>query len=332
MRKIVLDAFGPPEVLRPVDVDDPLPPAGGYVVELRAIGINFAELVERRGLYRKDQRLPYEMGKEAAGVIVARGPEARGYELGQRVIVIRFEGGCYAERVAAEDRHLLPMPEHLDFEQGAAFAISYATAWYAQEELARVRPGESVLIQAAAGATGSAAVRLALARGCGPVIGAVGSAAKAEVVLGLGAMGCAVENGPGRTCFASLVAEATDGRGADYCLESIGGEVFERSLRALGPMGRLVLIGFSSIERDHSEAIKRVHPLQIFLRSWGLFGLNVENLDFPSRKDIWGKLVSFAEQHRLEPLLGPRFPLEEAARAHAAIESRGTTGKVILVP
>lgn len=334
MLKIVLEAFGAPEVLRPVDVPDPEPPVDGYVVELAAIGINFAELVERRGRYRRDQRLPYEMGKEGAGTVVAAGPaapgpDAGGFAVGDRVMVVKFDGGVYAERVALRARDLLAAPEHLSLEEAAAFAIAFGTAWYAQEELARVRPGEAVLIQAAAGSTGSAAVKLAVARGCGPVIATAGGAAKCEQALALGAATCVDYRGDD---FAPAVADATAGRGVDYCLESVGGDVFERSLAVLAPLGRLVVIGFSSIDADHAERIKRVHPLQLFLRSWGLFGLNVENLDFPNRPDVWSRLAAFAAEHGLRPHLGPRFPLRAAAAAHAAIERRETTGKVLLIP
>jgi NADPH:quinone reductase-like Zn-dependent oxidoreductase len=329
MRKVVLTGFGGPEVLRLSEAPEPELPADGWIVELRAIGLNFAELVERRGLYRKDQRLPYEIGKEAAGVIVAKGARARGFELGQSVIVIRFSGGCYAERVAVQAGQVLRAPAHLNLEECAAFAIAYITAWYAQEELARARPGESALIQAAAGATGSAAVRLAKARGLGPVIGTAGGPEKAQQVLALGADQCIdyqCEALPAR------LAELTHKRGVDYCLESVGGQVFEQSLQALSPMGRLVAIGFSSIDKDHAERIKRVHPLQLFLRSWGLFGLNVENLDFPRRLDVWERLLAVVEAHELRPLVGARFPLAEAAQAHAAIETRRTAGKVLLIP
>jgi len=331
MRKVVLEAFGGPQVLRLADAPEPMAPPGGCVVELAAIGVNFAELVERRGLYRKDQRLPYEIGKEAAGRVVAVHPDADGIRVGDRVIVIRFEGGCYAERVAALPHQLLPIPAHLDLEEAAAFAIAFATAWYAQEELARVRTGEAVLIQAAAGATGGAAIQLARARGCDPVIGVVGRAAKREAVLGLGAHLCAAESeGPS---FEEVVREHCGSKGGvDYCLESVGGAVFDRSLSALAPLGRLVAIGFSSVEKDHANTIKRVHPLQLFLRSWGLMGLNVENIDFPRRRATFERLAAFAAQHGLRPAIGGRFPLCDAAGAHAAIEARNTTGKVLLIP
>jgi NADPH2:quinone reductase len=331
MRAIVLDAFGGPEVMRLAEVADPRPPAGGCVVELAAIGINFAELVERRGLYRKDQRLPYDLGKEAAGRIVDVHPDARGLHVGMRVIVLRYRGGCYAERVAAAAHELLPIPEHLDLDEAAAFAIAFATAWYAVVEQARVRAGESALVQAAAGSTGVAAVQLLRALGAEPVIGAVGSAAKAELVLGLGAQACAAASGG--EDFGDAVQRLCAARGGvDFVLESVGGATFERSLALLAPLGRLVTIGFSSIERDHAEVVKRVHPLQLFLRSWGLFGLNIENIDFVRRRATYDELVRFVEQHGLRPHVGARFPLAEAAAAHRAIEARATTGKVLLVP
>jgi NADPH2:quinone reductase len=340
MRAIVLEAFGGPDVMRVRDVPEPRPPVGGCVVELAAIGINFAELVERRGLYRKNQTLPYPLGKEAAGTIVEVHPEARGgsassgaprLEVGQRVGVLRFAGGCYAERVAVEAHQLLPLPKHLSLEESAAFAIAFATAWYAIVELARMRPGESALVHAAAGSTGAAAVQLLRALGADPVIGAVGSAWKRDLVLGLGAHACAAEDGG--EDFVALVQRLCGARGGvDHVLESIGGATFEKSLLALAPLGRLVTIGFSSIERDHAERVKRVHPLQLFLRSWGLFGLNVENIDFPRRRATYERIVKFAEEHDLRPHVGARFALADAAAAHAAIEARRTTGKVLLVP
>jgi len=343
MRKIILSEFGGPEVLRVADAPEPEVPQDGWVVELRAIGINFAELVERRGLYRKNQKTPYEMGKEAAGVIIAAGPEAmsvdssdgaqRGFQVGQRVIVIRFGGGCYAERVAVRPGQVLPAPPHLDFDELASFAISFATAWYAQEELARARPGECALIHAAAGAVGSAAVLLARACGLGPVFGTAGSDEKCAAVRALGATECfnyrALPEGAG---FANQIRARTHGRGVDYCLESIGGEVFDQSLELSAPLARIVVIGFSSIGADYAQAIARVHPLKLFLRSIGLFGLNVEQLDFPARRDVWTRMLAVVEAHELRPLVGRRFALDEAPEAHAHIEARENFGKVVLIP
>jgi NADPH2:quinone reductase len=245
------------------------------------------------------------------------------------VIVIRFEGGVWAERTAARPGQVLRAPEHLDAEEAAAFGISFATAWYAQAELARARSGESALIQAAAGATGSAAVQLAKASGLGPVIGTAGSPEKCALLerLGVDRAVCYREED-----FRGAVREATEGSGVHYCLESVGGDVFSGSLEALHEMGRMVLIGFTSVDKDYSNAVPRIHPLHLFHRSLGIFGLNVENIDFPSRTETWNRLVELSEREQLRPHVGQRFPLAEVGRAQAAIEARETVGKVVCLP
>lgn len=334
MKKIVLSAFGGPEVLTVGDAPEPEPPVDGWVVDVRAIGVNYAELVERRGRYRKDQRLPYELGKEACGVVAARGPEAPdrsagGFDVGDRAIVIRWDGGCYAERVTARPGQALRVPRHLSFEEGAAFANTFATAWWAQEEIARARPGDAALIQAAAGGVGTAAVALARARGLDPILGTAGGRAKCARVEALGADRCFDYTAAD---FRDGVREATRGRGVDYVLESVGGEVYERSLEVLAPGGRLIVIGFSSIRSSYAEAIPRLHPLTLFHRSIAVGGLNVQNLDYPRETAVWDALVGCAVEHELRPVIGLELPLGEAARAHAEIEARRTVGKVVLKP
>jgi NADPH2:quinone reductase len=329
MRKILLHEFGPPGVMVVSDQPEPTLADDGYVVEIRAAGINFADIVERRGLYRKDQACPFELGKEASGVIVARGPQAAAFEVGESVIVIKFSGGCYAERVAALPGEILRGPKGHDFEQLAAFAISFAAGWYGMHEIARLEPGAAVLIQAAGGAVGTAAVALARAHSCSPVIGTAGSAAKCAWVEGLGADLCIDYR---EQDFKQAVLELTGGRGVDYVLESVGGEVFEQSLACLAPLGRIVVIGFSSLVDDYSGGLKRVHPLTLFHRSISIGGLNVENLDFPGDTVVWERIVRHAEEHGLAPRIGSTFALEDAPRAHAQIEARETRGKVLLLP
>jgi NADPH2:quinone reductase len=334
VRGIVLERFGGPEVLEVTELPEPECPRDGYVVEVEAIGLNFAEVVERRGKYRKHQPTPYPIGKECSGRVIRRGPdalapEAGGHAEGDAVIVIRFDGGGYAERVSAKPDQILPAPPGLDWAQAASYAIAFGTAWYAQEELARLREGEAVLIQAAAGSVGTAAIQLAKARGATPVIGTAGGPAKCELVRSLGA-DLAIDYRA--ESFSEPVLEATGGAGVGYVLESVGGDVLDQSLHALAPMGRLVTIGFSSISENYAEAIKRVHPLSLFHRSTGFFGLNVENLNFPARRSVWEQLVAFTSRHGLVPHVGPTFALDEAHRAHAAIEARETVGKVVLRP
>jgi NADPH:quinone reductase-like Zn-dependent oxidoreductase len=327
VRAVIVDTFGSPDVLRIKQVPDPEPPRGGYVVQIFAAGLQYADTVERRGLYKKGQTVPCQLGKEAAGVVVARDSDGVEFDIGDPVIVITFTNGCYAEQVAAEAHEVLRPPRGLSFVEMASFATTYGTAWWAMHEIARVRPGESALIQAAAGGVGTAAVMLARTFGCAPIIGTAGGAAKCEVARTAGADECVdYRNGD----FRPVVARLTNDIGIDYCLESVGGESYTRSLDALAPMGRLVIIGFSSIHEDYAQAIPRLHPLTVFHRSISVGGLNVENMAFHRRREVWNQLVDHAEQHAIRPVVGQVHPFERISDAHDALESRRSTGKVVL--
>lgn len=329
MRKILITEFGGPEVLRVTEQPEPEPPTDGFVVQMTAIGMNYADVVLRRGRYRKDQALPTEIGFEGAGTVVARGPEASGFAVGDEVVVVKLVGGTYAERVALGPHQILPARSDIPLEDQAGFANTFATAWYALTELARVRAGESVLIQAGAGGVGTAAVQIARALGCSPVLATAGGPEKCAYVESLGADACLDYRA---SDFREGVREHTGGHGVDFVLESVGGEVFERSLEVLAPLGHMVFIGFSSIEDDYAERIQRVHPLTLFHRSLSLSGLNVSNLQYPTRRAVWDRLTAFCVEHGLAPQIGGRFALDDAPSAHAALESRKTMGKLLLIP
>jgi NADPH2:quinone reductase len=323
-----MEDFGTSDVLRVRDLPEPAVPADGYVVQILAASVNYADVVERRGRYRKSQPLPSCMGKEAAGIVVERGPEATEFEVGDPVIVVRMSNGCYAEKVAAEAHEVLRPPRSYSFLEMAAFAVSFGTAWFAMHQIARVRFGDTALIQAAAGGVGSAAVALARSGGCSRVIGLAGGPHKCAVAVREGADACfdylAGDFRPG-------VLEITGGTGVDYCLESVGGEVYDRSLDVIAPMGHLVIIGFSSVSADYGQVIPRLHPLTVFQRSISVGGLNVDNIAFTRQRDTWARLIAHVEDHGLRPLIGPVLPFTEIRAAHELIESRRSTGKVVLV-
>ncbi len=327
MELIEIESFGGPEVLKTARVKDPSPSEDGYLVEVRAAGLNYADVVERRGLYRKDQPLPYRLGKEAAGVVVARGPRATEFGIGDPVIVVTFANGCYAEFVAAEPHEVFRPPSGMSFIELAAFGGNYATAWWAMHEVARVRPGESALIQAAAGGVGSAAVKLAVSLGCHPVIGTAGGPEKVRTVREIGA-DIAIDYLD--EDFRPIVREATGGAGVRYCLESVGGETYERSLEVMAGLGHLVVIGFSSISGDYARAIARLHPLTVFHRSFSVGGLNIDNLGFGYQRATWDRLVDHVDAHGIRPLVGHVYPFADVAEAHRSLESRRSTGKVVL--
>lgn len=327
MRQVEIERFGGPEELHLRAVPEPEPPVDGYVVDVCAAGLNYADVVERRGRYRKDQSLPALLGKEAAGVVVARGPEANEFGIGDPVIVVRFGNGCYAERIACAPHEVLRPPQGFTWIELAAFATNFATAWWAMTEIARVRPGESALVQAAAGGVGSAAILLARSLGLTPVIGTAGGPTKTALVHDLGADTCVDYN---TADVAAEVLERTDGRGVDFCLESVGGDAYRDSLRVLAPKGRLVVIGFSSIEEDYANVVPRLHPLTVFHRSITVGGLNLDNLAFQRERDVWDRLVDHVEEHGLRPHIGHVFPFDRVADAHRCLEQRASTGKVVL--
>jgi NADPH2:quinone reductase len=327
MRMIEIDRFGGPEVLEFHDRPDLEPPDDGYVVQVMAAGLNYADIVERRGRYKKDQPLPGVLGKEAAGIVIARGPSATGFEIGDPAIVVRFSNGCYAEQGAAGPHEMLRPPRGLSFVEMAAFATNFATAWWAMHEIARVRPGGAVLVQAAAGGVGSAAVELARSAGAGPIIGTAGGPDKCAVVIERGADACVDYL---RDDFRPVVRELTGGAGVAYCLESVGGETYDRSLEVMAPMGSMVIIGFSSIEHDYANVIPRLHPLSLFHRSISVGGLNIDNLAFQRQGEIWDRLVDHTEQHGLRPAVGHVFGFDDIRIAHDLLGSRRSTGKVVL--
>ena len=327
MRAVVVDTFGAPDVLDIKQVPDPEPPPGGYVVQVVAAGLNYADVVERRGLYKKGQTLPHQLGKEAAGIVVARDHDAVEFDVGDPVIVIRFTNGCYAEQVPAEAHEVLRPPRGLSFVEMASFGTTFATAWWAMHEIARVRPGESALIQAAAGGVGTAALMLARTAGCAPIIGTAGGPEKCDLARSAGADACVDYRADD---FRPVVQRLTHETGVDYCLESVGGDAYSRSLEVLAPTGRMVIIGFSSIHDDYAHAIPRLHPLTVFQRSISVAGLNLDNIGFQRRRDVWARLVDHAEEHALRPVVGQVHPFEDVRVAHAALESRRSTGKVVL--
>jgi NADPH:quinone reductase-like Zn-dependent oxidoreductase len=339
VKGILLERCGPPSVLRLSELPDPEPESDEVRVRVRAIGVNYAEVLSRRGLYGWAPARPYILGMEAFGEIEALGPDARHRGLGEAVVV-GAQHGCYAEAVCVPARQARPAVRGFSPEENAAFAVNFMTAWVALVEMARLRPTDRVLVQAAAGGVGSAAVGLAKAFGC-TVYGAVGSDAKLETVRGLGADAVVNYRMPG---WDRQLRELAEGSGVDVVLELVGGEVHRRSVELLAPLGRVVVAGFAE-----SLTHRRWNPLS-WWRMWrsaprmGLprmaersHGLLASHLGYLLRETelverLWNALLGFVTEHGLRPIVGATFPLEQAAEAHALMESRRSTGKIVLLP
>lgn len=334
MRAVELRATGRPSVLAPSDLPEPVPGAGEVRVRLDYTGINYAEILSRKGLYTWAPERPYILGMEGAGVIDDVGDDVDPAQVGRQVMV-GTQFGCYAEKVVVPEERAIPAVESFTMEENAAFPVNYMTAWVALVEMARVGEGDRVVVTAAAGGVGTAAVQLAARLGC-EVYGLVGSREKLDLVRSLGAVE-ALSYGDS-DCFQRL--RALSG-GADVVLETVGGRVYRESQSLLNPFGRIVVAGFASLDP------KRWNPLS-WWRTWrdlprarvgelaeASTGVMATHLGYllnePARlQAIFGRLRAFVADMEIKPVVGRVFPFEEVAAAHAFVESRASVGKVLL--
>jgi NADPH2:quinone reductase len=306
LRAVVLTATGGPENLVVRDVDEPLGRDGEAVVDVRACGVNFADVLVRLGRYPQMPELPTVLGSEIAGEL--DGDRVMGF--------VRGEGGGYAERVAVDRRWLLPLPAGATFAEGAAFPMAFLTAWIPLTQLLRVGFGSRVLVTAAAGAVGTAAIQLVRTLNGAPVA-AVGSEEKLELPRSLGAVEAVTYEALGELAPVEAV------------FDLVGGEVFATSLSLLKPLGTAVAVGYAGgLWQDVSPTwlVGRNIGVQGFYLG-RLLGLNPQLVEQAGRDvlKLWdGRVV--------RPIVGHEFPLEKAGEAHKLIEERKTTGKVVLTP
>jgi NADPH2:quinone reductase len=308
-------------------------------VRVEAFGLNYAEVLSRKGLYGWAPGRPYTLGMEAAGTIDAVGPGVD-RKVGERVMV-GCQTGAYAELVVVPESQALPTIPGFSVEEEAAFPVNYMTAWVSLMTLGRAEPGEVVSVSPAAGGVGTAAVQLAVAHGC-RVVGLAGSEAKLERVRGLGAVGTACYGGDDlRAELERALTGAGESRGIDVAVEMVGGPVFRAVRERMAPFGRVVVAGYASLDYRwwnlpslwrSWRGIPRL-PLNLhFTRSLGFFATHLGYLlDEPARlASVWGGLVDFATTHQIRPVVGTVLPADQVGRAHELMESRGTVGKVVL--
>ena len=320
-RAIVVEQWGGPEVLRPGTVTVPEPQAGEILLQTALCGVNFVDTQWRAGRFAAQATLPFVLGIEAAGTVLAAGSGVTRFRPGDRVAALMSSGG-YAERVIAPEARAMPLPVGWTFEQGAAFLMAFLTAFHALVTLGRLSASEAVLIHAAAGGVGTAAVQLGKALGA-TVVGAVSRPEKVGLLTTLGIDHVVVTSGSG---FADEVLHITGGRGIDLVVDSIGGTVFAESLRCLAGRGRLVGIGAAS------GTPGTVTIAQLQLKNLSVSGLasSVLARDPRMTEAALAVLLPLAQAGRLAPVISDRFPLADAARAHALLESRRSTGKILL--
>jgi NADPH:quinone reductase-like Zn-dependent oxidoreductase len=329
MRAVLLTRYGGPEVLRISDVPAPEPRGGEVRVRIRTIGINFAEVLSRRGLYGWAPRLPYILGMEAFGNVDAVGSGVTAHKAGDRVIV-GTQFGTYAEFICVPEARVLPAPERLTDDECAAFAVNYLTAWIGLMELARLRASDTLLVTSAAGGVGSAAVQLGARLGA-RVIGAAGPG-KQEAIRKLGAELALDYSGKGW--------ETQLGKGPDVVLEMTGGAVYRAAIRSVAPMGRVVIAGASdAFPRTRNpfariaalRNLPRASILDMLRRSYGVMSFHAGwLLDAGVVLPAWADLVRFTTAHGIRPVVGRTFAFEEIADAHRLLEERRNVGKVLV--
>lgn len=336
MKAYRLTRHGRPQVLSPVELDVPEPQRDEVRVRVEAIGLNYAEVLSRRGQYGWAPPLPYVLGMEAYGEVEAAGPGVRSRKSGDKVIVLG-QYGAYAEKVVASEARTLPAVEDYSPAENAAVAVNYLTAWVSLFEMARLRPSDRVLVHSAAGGVGTAAVQLAKRFGC-EVAGAVGGDRKLETVRALGADFAFNYRSPDAE---AQLAQRFGAAGIDVVVALVAGEPYRAALRSLAPFGRVVVAGVAGLQID------RFNPLS-WLRAWrdlprpdvrrmavGSYGVLATHLGYllryPERlPQVWSALRSFLDTHRIRPLVGRELPFERMADAHALMESRESVGKIVI--
>jgi NADPH:quinone reductase len=303
LRAVLLREIGGPERLELADVPDPEPGDGEVVVRVRAAGINFLDVLVRRGEYAQQPELPIIPGTEIAGEVE-----------GRRVIALPDAG--YAELAVAREDSLVPLPEGASFEEGAAFLMTYLTAYIPLTRQVQLRGGSTVLVHAAAGGVGSAAVQLAKHMGA-RVVATASSEEKRAFALEQGAD------------EAYSYEDFGDAVRADVVIDPVGGDLVAQSLKVLEPLGSHVLIGYAG------GFWKELNPALLVGRNVSLHGFYLGRLmrHRPQLvQEAIGEVMGLWEDGAVRPAVGATFPLEQAADAHRLIEERKSVGKVVLLP
>ncbi|WP_034274714.1 NADPH:quinone oxidoreductase family protein [Haloechinothrix halophila] len=316
----------PEKVLRLVDVDQPEPSPTQLLVRVRGAAANFPDVLMCRGEYQVKPSLPFTPGVELCGEVVATGAEVSGFAPGDRVIGASvIPSGAFAEYALMEHATTFPAPDALDDAQAGSFYIGYQTGWFGLHRRAGLLAGETLLVHAAAGGVGSAAVQLGKAAGA-RVIGVVGGPAKADVARELGADVVVDRN---TEDFVDVVKRETDGKGADVIYDPVGGETYRRSTKCIAFEGRIVIIGFAGGEIQ-SAALNHalIKNYAILGLHWGLY----TGKDPDAVRECHDDLTALAAAGKVSPLVSERVALEDVASGVQRLADGVTVGRLAVVP
>jgi len=315
MRAIQMSEYGGPEVLQLVDLPVPEPGPGEVLVRVARAGLNFADTHRRTNTYLAKDELPLVPGSEVAGVRE---------DTGQRVVALLGAGG-YAEYAVAPGALTFPIPEGISDETALALVLQGLTAWHLYRTCARIAPGESVVVHSAAGGVGSLAVQLGKRMSAGRVIATASTADKRDLALELGA-DAAVDGAP--LGLTERLVEANLGERVDVVFEMAGGAVFDASLEALAPFGRLVTYGIASGENNTIRSGSLMRHSRSVVGFWFAHCLRRPAMIDDALADLFARVG----RGELRVVTGPAYPLDQAAQAQTDLAARRTTGKVTLDP
>lgn len=316
----VIQPIGPDGV-KVVDVPDATALPGTVLVRVHSVGLAFPDLLLSKGQYQLRPQPPFTLGVDVAGTVEALGEGAEGFEVGQRVAGMMPYGGA-AELVAVPADAVVPLPDSIFFDQGAALGMNYMTAQFALAERAQLKPGETVLVHGASGGVGTATIQVARGMGARP-IGVVSTPEKAEVARAAGAEEVILADG-----FLERVQELTQDRGVDVVMDVVGGDLFTDSLRALAPLGRLLVVGFASGQGIPEVKVNRLLLNNVDVRGvgWGAYAMVRPGYI----ADQWQALLPMIEAGIVNPPIDPDYVLDDVPQALRAMEERRVVGKVVV--
>lgn len=321
MRALVCREFGPPERLVIDNVDDPVPAAGQVVIDVHAAGINFPDILIFAGKYQVRMEPPFIPGYEASGIVSALGDKTGRFAVGDKVIVSMMGGG-FAEKLAADEASVFPLPDALTFEQGSGFPIVYGTSYHALKQSAQLKAGETLLVLGAAGGVGTTAVEIAKTMGA-RVIAAASSMEKLDFARSVGA-----DEGIdySRESLRDRVRELTSGNGADVVYDPVGGELAQQALRATAWHGRYLVVGFASGDIPAFPAnlalLKEASIVGVFWGQWAALNPRLQQQNVR-------EMIALLNEGKLEPRITATYELDDYVRAYKDVAERRITGKTV---
>jgi NADPH2:quinone reductase len=316
MRAWQLQSLAGPAALELVDLPEPAPRSGSVLIDVRTAGVSFADVLVSRGEYQIRPEPPFVPCTDVAGV-VRSAPEGSAFAPGQRVGALVPLGGC-AQVALAPEQAVFPIADGVSDAAAVAITANYQTAYLGLHHRGAVTPGESVLVHGASGGVGSAAIQVAKALGATTIAVARGAHKAAQARdAGADQVLDADED------WVAGVRDITAG-GADVVFDTVGGERFDRSLRCMAREGRLLVVGFTS------GTIPQLSVNQVLLKDIAVIGVNIALASDQLRQGAWSTLMTWAQERRIEPLIGATYPFENAPQAFEDIAARRAIGKLVI--